>query len=69
MRELTAGQARFVDEHLIDLNATQAAIRAGHSPRGTDKIGPQLLGRTRIRTAIQVENRKVFARPGILFVL
>ena len=29
---LTEKQKRFVDEYLIDLNATQAAIRAGYSP-------------------------------------
>lgn len=69
MQKPTTKQSRFVDEYLIDLNATQAAIRAGHSPRGTDKIGPQLLGRTRVQTAIQVENMKLSARSGILFVL
>lgn len=68
-RHLTPKQQRFVDEYLIDLNATQAAIRAGHSPKGRDKIGSQLPGRTRVRTAVQVENRKLSARPGILFVL
>jgi hypothetical protein len=31
---LTARQERFVQEYLTDLNATQAAIRAGYSPRG-----------------------------------
>lgn len=30
MSKLTVKQARFVDEYLIDLNATQAAIRAGN---------------------------------------
>lgn len=30
---LTAKQQRFVDEYLIDLNATQAAIRAGYSKK------------------------------------
>jgi phage terminase small subunit len=32
MSKLTAKQQRFCDEYLIDLNATQAAIRAGYSP-------------------------------------
>jgi phage terminase small subunit len=32
--KLTAKQARFVEEYLCDLNATQAAIRAGDSPDG-----------------------------------
>lgn len=30
MAKLTAKQQKFVDEYLIDLNATQAAIRAGY---------------------------------------
>lgn len=50
---LTAKQARFVDEYLIDLNATQAAIRAGYSARNADKIGSQLLGKTRVAEQIQ----------------
>lgn len=33
MAKLTAKQQRFVDEYLIDLNATQAAIRAGYSEK------------------------------------
>ena len=33
MAKLTAKQQRFCDEYLIDLNATQAAIRAGYSKK------------------------------------
>ena len=36
---LTSKQQRFVAEYLIDLNATQAAIRAGYSAKTADKIG------------------------------
>jgi hypothetical protein len=50
---LTPKQQRFVDEYLIDLNATQAAIRAGYSERNAGKIGPELLGKTRITAAIE----------------
>ena len=32
-KKLTEKQKRFVEEYLIDLNATQAAIRAGYSPK------------------------------------
>ena len=35
---LTEKQKRFCDEYLIDLNATQAAIRAGYSVKNADKI-------------------------------
>ncbi|MDR0615921.1 MAG: terminase small subunit [Synergistaceae bacterium] len=38
---------RFVEEYLIDLNATQAAIRAGYSEKSAVKIGHQLLDKTR----------------------
>lgn len=52
MRELTAKQARFVDEYLIDLNATQAAIRAGYSAKTAEWIGPQLLGKPHVAAAV-----------------
>jgi len=38
MPRLTARQARFVEEYLVDLNATQAAIRAGYSAKRADVI-------------------------------
>ena len=49
---LTPKQRRFVEEYLIDLNATQAAVRAGYSAKNADKIGPELLGKTRVAKAI-----------------
>src|SRR5262245_17125953 len=51
-RGLTRKQQRFVEEYLRDLNATQAAIRAGYSARNADKIGSQLVGKTRVAEAI-----------------
>jgi phage terminase small subunit len=51
--ELTDKQAAFVKEYLIDLNATQAAIRAGYSSKNADKIGSELLRKTRVSEAIQ----------------
>jgi phage terminase small subunit len=53
MAALTAKQERFVQEYMVDLNATQAAIRAGYSAKNADKIGPELLGKTRVRAAIE----------------
>ena len=50
---LTAKQKMFVSEYLIDLNATQAAIRAGYSEKTADRIGPELLGKTCVDKAIQ----------------
>ena len=52
---LTPKQKRFVAEYLVDLNATQAAIRAGYSKKNADKIGSELLGKTRVFEAIQKE--------------
>ncbi|RVJ79203.1 terminase small subunit [Sinorhizobium meliloti] len=52
MSDLTAKQARFVEEYVIDLNATQAAIRAGYSRNGADTTGPRLLEDPRIIAAI-----------------
>jgi phage terminase small subunit len=51
-KKLTAKQQRFVEEYLVDLNATQAAIRAGYSKNNADKIGSQQLGKTRVRESI-----------------
>ncbi len=50
---LKGKQQAFVEEYLKDLNATAAARRAGYSERNADKIGPELLGKTRVAEAIQ----------------
>lgn len=50
--KLTPKQARFVDEYLIDLNATKAAIRAGYSERTAGQIGEQNLKKLEIKAAI-----------------
>lgn len=50
---LTPKQQRFVAEYPIDLNATQAAVRAGYSPRTANKIGAQLLAKPLVAKALQ----------------
>ena len=50
---LTEKQKRFVDEYLIDLNATQAAIRAGYSVNRASELGYQLLQKTTVCAEIQ----------------
>jgi phage terminase small subunit len=50
---LTAKQQRFVDEYLIDLNATQAAIRAGYSARTARSISNENLTKPDIQSAIE----------------
>ena len=53
MANLTPKQQRFVDEYLIDLNATQAAIRAGYSEKTARSIGQRLLTNVDIQKAIE----------------
>ena len=65
VKGLTPKQARFVDEYLIDLNATQAAIRAGYSAKTAEWIGPQLLGKTHVQERINSAQRERSARTGI----
>jgi phage terminase small subunit len=55
---MTPKQKRFVAEYLIDLNATKAAERAGYSKKNADKIGSQLLGKTRVKAAIAEKTEK-----------
>lgn len=50
--KLTAKQQRFCDEYLIDLNATQAAIRAGYSEKNARNIASENLAKPNIREYI-----------------
>lgn len=52
MAKLTAKQQRFCDEYLIDLNATQAAIRAGYSKRSARQIADRNMSNDDIRKYI-----------------
>ena len=51
--KLTSKQATFINEYLVDLNATQAAIRAGYSKRTAGQIGDENLRKPQIAKAIQ----------------
>ena len=55
MAKMTAKQRRFCDEYLIDLNATQAAIRAGYSKKTAYAIGVENLKKPELQKYI--ENR------------
>jgi phage terminase small subunit len=57
-RGLTPKQAEFVQEYLIDLNATQAATRAKYSPKNACFIGAQLLRKPLVRAAIDAAQKK-----------
>lgn len=50
---MTKKQKRFVEEYLIDLNAAQAAIRAGYSPKAAYSIGSENLRKPEIRACIE----------------
>lgn len=65
MAKLTEKQRRFVDEYLIDLNATQAAIRAGYSVKTADKQGYQLLEKSRVAEAISEKMAERSRRTGV----
>ena len=62
---LTEKQKRFVEEYLIDLNATQAAIRAGYSVKRASEIGYQLLQKTTVSHAISKAMAERSRRTGI----
>lgn len=55
---LTAKQHLFVREFLLDLNATQAAIRAGYSRRSAQEQGSQMLAHPEIKAAIEAAMAK-----------
>ncbi|MBC1231503.1 terminase small subunit [Listeria booriae] len=57
---LTDKQSKFVDEYLVDLNATQAAIRAGYSERTAGSQGQRLLKNVEIQNAI-AERQKILS--------
>lgn len=52
-KKLTAKQQAFVNEYIVDLNATQAAIRAGYSEDAAGAIGAENLTKPEIAGAIQ----------------
>lgn len=62
---LTKKQKLFVEEYLIDLNATQAAIRAGYSPDTAKEIGCENLTKPNIRNAIDKAMAERSRRTGI----
>lgn len=64
-RELTPRQARFAVEYLVDLNATQAAIRAGYAKANADVVGPQLLGKTWVADEIRRQQAERAARTEV----
>nr|WP_243122662.1 terminase small subunit [Clostridium sp. KNHs216] len=62
---MTAKQKKFCEEYLIDLNATQAAIRAGYSPNSAGAIGGENLEKPEIRARIDTALAEQSKRTGV----
>lgn len=63
--ELTSKQERFVAEYLIDLNATQAAIRTGYSAKTAASQGARLLKQGGVARAVQAAQQARAVRTEI----
>lgn len=64
MSELTTKQKRFVEEFMIDLNGTKAAIRAGYSEKGAHVQAAQLLSNPKVTEAVAEAKTRVADRIG-----
>ncbi len=56
---MNARQKRFCDEYLIDCNATQAAIRAGYSPKTAKQIGQRMLTNVDLKAYIDEQLERI----------
>lgn len=65
MAKLTKKQQQFVEEYLIDLNATQAAIRAGYSTTSARQIADENMSKPYIKEAIEKALAERSRRTGI----
>ncbi len=65
MAKLTEKQKKFCEEYMIDLNATQAAIRAGYSPESAGSIGNEILKKPEIRARIEKAIAERSKRTGV----
>lgn len=65
MAKLNEKRQRFVDEYLIDLNATQAAIRAGYSVKTANEQGARLLANVSVQDEISKKMADRSKRTGV----
>ena len=65
MAKLTIKKQCFVNEYLIDLNATQAAIRAGYSAKTADQQGSRMLANVKVQQEISEAMAKRSRRTGV----
>jgi phage terminase small subunit len=64
-KKLTPKQQRFIDEYLIDLNASRAALTAGYSPKTAPFIGAENLKKPQIQAALNVSLQRQQQRTEI----
>src|SRR5262245_65498611 len=62
---LSYKQQRFIDEYMIDFNGTQAAIRAGYSPRTAGSQAYQLVTDDRIQGELRARAARVSRRASV----
>lgn len=62
---LTEKQKKFADQYLIDLNATQAAIRAGYSKKTAEQMGHKLVKNSLVSKYIQKRQKSLQERTEI----
>lgn len=62
---MTKKQKRFVEEYLIDMNATAAAIRAGYSPKTATSIGAENLTKPDVRAHVDAAIAERSRRTGV----
>ena len=65
MSKLTARQKLFVQEYMLDLNATQAAIRAGYSAKTAEQLGYKLVQKSSVQEALQAKQQEVAKRNDV----
>jgi phage terminase small subunit len=63
--ELNPKQQRFVEEYLVDRNGTQAAIRAGYSPKTANVQASDLLAKPNIAAAVAEGSAKLSEKTGL----
>lgn len=65
MTKLTDKQELFCREYLVDLNPTQAAIRAGYSQKTSEQLSYKLLQKTSVQNYIQELKQQRYERNKI----
>jgi len=65
LRPITPKRQRFVEEYMKDLNGTQAALRAGYSPKAAHVTACRLLKEANVQQSIAVRQAELSAKTGV----